>query len=234
MTPDIQGKGNREETDCNQEADESAPGSLPRASKANHQDVGEKEHYAENLARYWECILKHLPSAQATTNWLIAAFTGLLAFIAIVTEQPRVVVQPSPLQNFQKGGTPSEWITFDNIGHQPAKSFVTCGLIETLNSPLGNTHLTECKPNSIPVDLFPTSPISTPLAYNKPIGDADYDAVHEGKGKQVYVWGTIKYKDFFHLSHTGNFCFAFDAEHITTPSLCVVERPRISYGLEND
>ncbi len=125
-------------------------------------------------------------------------------------------------------------IVFDNVGHQPANSLVFGGAIETLNYPLQNTHLTEWPPVSVPFDLFPTSPNAFPAIYNGPITDADYDAVHDGTGKQIYVWGTIKYKDFFHISHSQNFCFAFGGDDVTQAGICIVERPRRSYGLENE
>ncbi len=232
-TSDAQEKGSRRETQGNQAAGESVADISARSSDANHPDAGDKEIYAEDFARYWERVYERLPSAQTVTNWLLAIFTGLLAFLAFVTEQPLVTVRATPLQNFFKGGTPREMIVFDNIGHQPAKSF-KCGMfIETLNYPLGGTHLTETLPNSLPFDLYPTNPSGIPAIYPGPINDADYDAVHESKGKVIYVWGTVEYKGFFHISHSENFCFAFGGSGVA-PGVCLVERPRRSYKLEND
>jgi hypothetical protein len=231
MTADDQDKRHHGTSKKTQKIQESLFDRPPRTSESHYPKGYNKEDYAQYLTWYRERIHQHLPFAQTVTNWLLVLFTAMLAFVAYQTEQPQVTVRPAPLENFNKGGEPRDLLFFDNTGHQPAWSF-QCGIyMETLNYPLRGTHLTEAWPNSVPVDIYPTNPSGIPATYGSPIADADYDAIQNGS-KQIYVWGTYKYKDFLHISHRGNFCFAWSG--VTQVGICFVERPRWQYGLEND
>jgi hypothetical protein len=231
MTPDDHDEGNRDQSKRTQEIKKSDSDRASGSSDTDRPERSNETDYSEYLAWYRERIHSHLPFAQTVTNWLLVVFTAMLAFVAYQTEAPRVTVRPDVLQNFNKGGTPREMLIFDDIGHQPAWSF-QCGMyMETLDWPLQGTHLTEALPRTVPVDIYPTNPSGIPASYGTPIKDADYDAIQNGS-KQLYVWGTYEYKDFLHIPHWGNFCFAWSSGDQV--GICFVERPRWQYGLEND
>ncbi len=176
-------------------------------------------------------IGQYLPTAQTVSNILIMFFTGILAFIGYVTERPQVAVLPTPIQNFTKGGLPREMVFFQNIGHQSADSFV-CGIaIAVFQYPLGDIHLTEVPPNGFPIDLS-SGTVGRPVDFQQPLTDADFEAVSDGKNRQIYVWGTIKYSDFFRIPHYQNFCFAFGGANATHAGVCSVERPQQFYIAE--
>jgi hypothetical protein len=187
---------------------------------------------AKKVPVIWKVLSEYLPTSQTVSNWLIATFTFLLAYIGYITERPQVVVNPSALQNFRKGGIPREVIVFGNVGHQPAYSLVSGIAIAPLPYPLANMHLTEIPPNSIPLDISPTASYGRPAEFQLPITDADFDAIKEGKTELIYVWGTVAYKDFFGISHGQDFCFGFSGSDPTQFGLCSVERPRQYYGAE--
>ena len=184
-----------------------------------------KPNYRYYLVECW----RRAPSAQALSNWLIAAFTLCLAFLTYVTEEPYVVARAQPLQNFTRGGKPKESIIFDNIGRTPAYSFASGMAIATFPYPLGaiQKSLTEVPPNSVPLDLYASQPVGRPAEFQQALTDSDYDAVLDGKDRLIYVWGTIEYRDFAHLRHRGNFCFAFGGGSKSEGAgVCSVQRPR--------
>jgi hypothetical protein len=232
MTSNDQDERHRKQAKRAQEIKKGDPDAATRASHADRPERANKTDYSKYLTWYREHVHEHLPFAQTVTNWLLVVFTAMLAFIAYQTEAPQVTVRPSPyFEGFTKGGIPREWIAFDNIGHQPAWSFRYGIYMQILDYPLQGTHLTEAQPNSVAIDIYPTNPAGVAVSYGTPFADADFDGVQNGS-KQVYVWGTYKYKDFLHIAHKGNFCFAWSAA--SQAGVCSVERPRWAYGLEND
>jgi hypothetical protein len=182
----------------------------------------------------WQRIHEHLPSAQTVTNVLLAIFTGCLVFVGYVTEQPHVVPRPMPLQNFVSGQKPTETITYDNIGHQPAYSLNIGAAIAVFAYPLGRIHLTDVPFNTIGQDLCPSAPIGWPAGFQQPISESDFDAVKDGEKRLVYVWGTLRYQDFAYIWHRQNFCFTFAGPDARPAGLCSVERPKQYYVAEQE
>jgi hypothetical protein len=207
-------------------------------SSVSHSDApqikSKESDYRDTSKRLTTTIYEHLPTAQAVSNIFIALFTGCLVFIGYTQQQPNVIINLTPIQNFVKAGMPKEMVLFRNIGQATAYSLTIGSTIAVLPYPLGKIHLTEIPPNTQPQDVYASDEIGRPVEFQYPLSDKEFATVSSGKDKLIYVWGTIQYSDFVGIRHTRNFCNAFGGVNLMEWGICSVERPHQSYVLEEE